>query len=250
VLTVGNILFGSGSDTLELLAGQISGNVAFGAGADTFLVNHGATYSGRVTDSDGALTLNVADGSLSLLGGTLNITSAAFGATSNLSVLLSPDAVETTRILASGAVSFADGAVVTPLIPTGLPQSGTQVFLTAAGGLTGGANVARSITGAGAPWVYNLAVGVAAGDPNSLEASFVLKSAEELGFNINQAAAFTPILDALRTDATAAAAFAALSEEVAFIDAYSDMLPNYSSAAAELAATAIQQGQGATTNRM
>ena len=66
----------------------------------------------------------------------------------------------------------------------------------------------------------------------------------------NQAIAFNPILEALRHDDAASAAFAALDNEYEFFDAYEDLMPNYAIGATEVAATAIQQVQSATSNRM
>jgi uncharacterized protein with beta-barrel porin domain len=43
---------------------------------------------------------------------------------------------------------------------------------------------------------------------------------------------------------------AAIPDEYEFFDAYEDLMPNYSSASTEIAATAIQQMQSATSNRM
>ncbi len=250
VRIVGDILFGTGADTINLLAGTIIGEVSLGAGADAFTIDNGARFTGRINDSDGALTLNVQDGILGLAGGTLNITSAYFSGDSDLAVLLSSTPADSTRIIASGQITFDAGAVITPVIPAGLPDTGSDTFLTANGGLVGASNVTRVITGAGAPWLYNLSIDTVSGDANSLEVNYVLKTATELNLNGNQTAAYAPVIEALRQDDVASAAFANLITEDTFFDAYQDLLPNYSSAAAELAATAIQQGQSATTNRM
>ncbi|MEJ0059482.1 MAG: autotransporter domain-containing protein [Terricaulis sp.] len=247
---VGEIRFGSGADTLNVAKGDVLGAISFGAGADTFILDNGAQYLGRVTDTDGALTINVIDGKLGLTGGTLNITSAHFGEDSDLGVVLSTDTALTTRIIASGSVTFDDGAVITPRIPQGLPDTGAHIFLTANGGLINGDAVERTLTGAGAPWIYDTKVEIVPTDANSLQASYTLKSASALGLDVNEAVAFNPILTALRTDDEASFAFANLVDETSFLDAYQDLLPNYASAAAELAATAIQQGQSASSNRL
>ncbi|MGE0742864.1 MAG: beta strand repeat-containing protein, partial [Hyphomonadaceae bacterium] len=151
VLIEGDILFGSGADTVNLLAGEIRGDIAFGAGADTFNIDDGAIYSGALTDSGGDLTLNVQDGTLNHAGGALNITSATFGDGSQLGVLISDVPAESTFIESTGAITFAAGSRIVPLVPEGLPASGTQVFLTANGGLIGVNNVTGPISGIGTP---------------------------------------------------------------------------------------------------
>lgn len=245
----GDVLFGSGGDTLNLLTGAMVGDVDFGAGANALNLDNDATFLGRIANA-GGLTINVADGALAVNGGTTNFNSAHFGTDSLLTVLLSANASETTHLISSGTITFDPGATITPLIPTGLPLSGSSVFLTANGGLIGAANVERTVTGAGAPWIYNLAVARPVGDPNSLEARYLLKTSTELGLNPNEAAAFTPILDALRLNDEASQAMANLNSQSEFEAAYDDLLPTFTSGATELAATAIQQSQSAATNRL
>ncbi|MFT3729604.1 MAG: autotransporter domain-containing protein [Terricaulis sp.] len=246
IQTIGDIKFGSGADTVNLQTGTITGNISFGAGADSMVVANGSTFTGRITDSDGALTMNV-NGTVSLKGGQTDITSATFGATSQLGVLLSATPSENTHIVSSGTVTFAAGARVLPAVPTGLPTSGTFTFLTANGGLIGGSNVTGNVTGTGVPFVYNLNI---AQTGNSLDASFILKTPTQLGLNSNQAIAFTPIINALRQDTTIADAFAGLTTQGQFDSAFGQLMPSYSSASAELATTAISQQQSATTNRL
>jgi uncharacterized protein with beta-barrel porin domain len=252
----GDVRFGGFNDTLNLLAGSIRGDVSFGNGADVFTVNNGATFTGSIRDLDGNLTINVVNGALNLEGsGLLNITSATFGANADLNVALSVNASETTNIVASGTVTFLPGAAVTMSVPVGLPDFGAQAFLTANGGMFGAANVVGPVTGTGAPFIYNTAITLANplaadGAPNALMASFDLKTAAELGLNTNQASAYTAIVEALRRDADAAAAMTAIETQSGFFDAYADLMPNYAPGATELAATAIQQMQSATSNRM
>jgi uncharacterized protein with beta-barrel porin domain len=250
VQIVGDVRLGSGADVVNLFAGLIDGDLSFGAGADTLNIDNGATYGGVLTDADGQLSINVTDGTLGLQGGTTNITSASFGTDSVLSLQLSETVGQSSRIVASGSVTFAPGALVTPVVPQGLPVSGSHVLLTANGGLIGGVNVERTITGAGSPFLYNLTVAIDPGDANSLVADYLLKTPGQLNLTANQAAAFAPLIDALRPNALAAAALAEIDSQVEFEEAYQDLMPSYASASTELAATAIQQSQAASSNRL
>ncbi len=246
VQILGDILFGSGNDTFNLLAGTATGDLSFGAGADIFNIDNGAVFTGHLTDSNGALTINVADGTLAHSGGTTNITSATFGADSVLQVFLSETPGESTFINASGTVTFDAGATLLPVVPVGLPNSGSQTILTA-GTLVGGANVEQTLSGDGVPYLYNISIDAVG---NSINAVYQMKTAAQLGLTANQTAAFLPMITALQAEDDASAAFAALDSQSDFFDAYTNLMPSYASAATELAATAIQQMQSATTNRM
>jgi len=237
VQIIGDIRFGAGDDTFNLLAGSVQGDLSFNAGADTFLIDGEAIFSGRLDDSDGSLSINVNDGTLELLGGDVNgevnITNATFGADSTLRLRLGSTAPTSTLIQASGTVTFLAGATLAPLVPTGLPDSATVVFLTA-NSLVGGANVVNpNVTGSGVPFVYNLGIELtnpmaADGAANGLQASYQLKSAAQLGLTTNQGLAFDPIIDALRLDANAVAAFTSLGTQAEFDDAYEDLMPSFS----------------------
>ncbi len=253
VQIVGAIRLGSGADVVNLAAGLIDGDISFGTGADSFTVSNGAQYAGRLSDADGLLTLNLSNGRVALEGGTLNLGNATFGdglaVTGDdavLSVLLSTTLSESTLIAASGSVAFGTDARIDLVAPSGLPISGSHTFLTAAS-LTGAANVERSFSGAGSPWLYNFQIAAVG---NSLVASYLLKTPGQLNLNANQSLAFTPLINAIRPNAAASAALAALDSQADFIDAYQDLMPSYASASAELATTAIQQSQGATSNRL
>lgn len=250
----GDVRLGAFADTFNIFAGTVAGNIAFGNGADALNINTGGIYTGRITDTDGALTINVQQGTLNYSGGALNITSATFGANSVFNATLSGVPANTTNIVASGAVTFAPGARVNPVVPAGLPTFGTQTFLTANGGMFGAANVVGAVNPTNSPYLYTVSVGttnpIVEGAANALTATFALRTPAQLGLSANQAIAFDPILAAVRLDSGAATALAGITSQYEFFDAYEDLMPNYASGATEVAVTAIQQMQSATSNRM
>jgi uncharacterized protein with beta-barrel porin domain len=250
---VGDIRFGLGNDTFDLLSGTAVGDVAFNAGLDTFNIGGGAAFTGHITDTDGNLDITVGQGTLTYMGGTLQADDITFGAQSQFNAVLSSVPLETTNITAD-TVTFAAGAVINPIVPEGLPTFGTQTFLTATNSMTGAANVIGVVGSANSPYLYDVSIGTANpivdGTPNALQVTFELRTAAELGLSANQAIALDPILTALRLDTDASAAMAAITSQYEFFDAYEDLLPNYAEGATEIAATAIQQMQSATSNRM
>jgi hypothetical protein len=244
----GDIRLGGFADTISLGAGSIIGDIEFDAGADIFNITNGAVYRGIISDSGGDLTLNITDGTLDLQGGQVNISAATFGADSVLGVVLSQTPANSTLVTASGQITFVAGAEILPVVPVGLPTSDTITFLVATGGFVDAANVLGVISGPGTSFLYNQEIVLAA--PTEMALDFILKTPAELGLNNNQGIAFNPILDALRLNVDAATALAAIDNEFDFFDAYEDLMPSFSSSATELAATAIQQMQSATTNRL
>lgn len=250
-IILGDIFLGAFADTINLQAGGISGDISFGSGLDQFNID-GAEYVGAILD-DGGLDISVLDGILHLTGGGAHINDAGFGLGSSLIVDLSGNPLDAPVIQADGVVTFAADAIVLPVVPTGLIEA-TQIFLTA-GSMFGGNNVTGVVDGEGTPFIYNLSIaltnpGAAEGDANGLAATYEIKSAAQLGLTDNQAAALDPIIHALQQDDLASNAFISLEDQASFIDAYQDLMPSYASAAAEVATTAIQQMQSATSNRL
>ncbi len=256
-LISGEVLLGSGNDTITLLAGIGVGDWSFGAGADSFVLNGDASFAGVLDDVDGTLNLDVlGESTLRLNGGTnLQAATVDFGADATfVPVLIAGDPA----LIVAGTVTFAgdltNHASILPVIPAGLLED-TQVFLTATGGMTGGNLVSGLVTGEGVPFVYNVEISLtddlaADGAPNSLQAAYTLKTPVQLGLTDNETTAFDPIIDALRTDDDASAALTGLDSADEFFDAYEDLMPSFSSAATEVSATAVQQMQAATGNRL
>ncbi|KAK0351444.1 hypothetical protein LTR94_024947, partial [Friedmanniomyces endolithicus] len=74
---IGAVRLGSGSDVFNVENGTVIGDISFGAGADRFSISGGAVVSGAITDSDGALDIDISKG-------TLNATQATATSISNL----------------------------------------------------------------------------------------------------------------------------------------------------------------------
>ncbi|GLQ21928.1 autotransporter domain-containing protein [Algimonas porphyrae] len=120
----GDILLGSGDDTLISTAGFIAGDIDFGAGDDTLSLNNTA-FSGGLSNQDG-LEITVANDSLLALTSAqpVSITSASFDGTSTFTPLVDGDAGTASTLQATGAISFAAGAQINPTL-TNLINSDT-----------------------------------------------------------------------------------------------------------------------------
>lgn len=242
---IGDILFGAGADTFGVYAGTVTGDVNFGAGADIFVLEN-ASYAGRLQDADGQLSITVTNADMSLDAGTLALTSATFGSGAVLSVTLSETGG--TYLDASGSVIFSDGASIVALVPTSLPDSGDFVFLRAQN-LIGASHVIGPAGSGAAPYLYDLSIEVSSGDANALQASYVRKTAADLGLNLNEIAIYEPLIAALRQDADASAAMVSLMSKASFEAAYADLMPTFTTAASDLSQAALDTQQKTVIDR-
>ena len=219
----GDVLFGSGDDRLELLAGTFSGTMSFGAGADSLILDGGATASGSLSDADGRLALDIRDGRLAVANsGVMTISSLSVGAKGVLAVNIDP-AVTTTRFNVTGAATIATGAQVDVTL-TGLSRGSKSFQVLQAGSLSVGQAGATLV---GAPFLYqtSLRADTSAG---ALYVDLRPKSAAELGLNRSGAQAYAAVFEALDKDESIEQAFLAQKTQAGFQGLYDQMLPDHS----------------------
>lgn len=219
----GDLLFGSGNDRLELLAGTFAGTMSFGAGADSLVLDGGATAAGRISDSDGRLGIDVRDGRLAMANTeTLTITSLNLGAKGVLAVSVDPT-VSNTRLNVTGAATVDSGAQVDVTL-TSLSRGAKSFQIVQAQSLTVGQ---AGATLAGAPFLYNanLRADTTAG---ALYVDLRPKTATELGLNRSAAQAYDAVFASLDKDDAIEQAFLAQKTQAGFQGLYDQMLPDHS----------------------
>ncbi len=107
----GAIRLGSGADTVDVRNGLIIGDISFGDGADSLLVSGGALVRGALSDTDGALDIDVSDGTLEgRHTSALNLSSLNVAADGTLVVTLDPTNSSVGTFNVSGTANLADGA--------------------------------------------------------------------------------------------------------------------------------------------
>ncbi|MDB5468024.1 MAG: autotransporter, partial [Phenylobacterium sp.] len=224
---VGDVLFGAGDDRLELLGGTLTGAMAFGAGADTLVLAGGASATGRLTDTDGRLTLDIREGRLSVTNtDTVQLTTLSIGAKGVLAVNIDPAANTGTSFKVSGVASLATGAQV-DLSLASLLKSAKSYEIIRAGSLQAGA---LTTTLAGAPYLYAASLRTDAA-ANALVVDLRPKTAAELGLNRSGAEAYGAVFNALDKDRAVQAAFLAQKTQAGFAGLYDQMLPDHSGGA-------------------
>ena len=219
----GDVLFGSGDDRLELSAGTLTGTMSFGAGADTLSITGGATATGRIVDTDGRLTIDVADGRLAVSNAeVVRLTSLSLGTKGVLAVSIDPS-VTSARFNVAGAATIATGAQI-DLTLTGISRGTKSYQIVQAQSLTVGQ---AGATLAGAPYLYQASLRADAA-ANGLFVDVRPKTASELGLNRSGAQAFDAVFASLDKDDAIEQAFLAQKTEAGFDGLYDQMLPDHS----------------------
>lgn len=220
---VGDVLFGSGADRLELTAGTLKGAMSFGAGADSLVITGGATATGRIVDTDGRLSIDVTEGTLAVTNSApLNLTSLNVGSKGVLSVAIDPGATAA-RFNVAGAVTIATGAQLDVTL-TGISRGNQSYQIIQAQSLTAGQ---AGATLAGAPYLYQAALrtDVAA---KAVYVDVRPKTAAELGLNRSGTQAYDAVFASLDKDEDIEAAFLAQDTQAGFDALYDQMLPDHS----------------------
>ncbi len=247
----GDILLGSGADVLNIAAGSIEGDIAFGAGADRLAVSGDGHVTGSLSDSDGQLDIQLADNAVLTITGpaNYNVTSASFNDTATYSPFIDPATGDSSVMIASGTVSFADGTSIAPRLGTVLANPSTSFTIVQAGTLNLGANFGTG-RGTNSPYLYNTSLARDPNNPNTLIMTLDLRNAQELGLDQVQEAAFAAAFEALRNSDALGAAFVGLTDETSFFAAYNQLLPEFSGAARHFVLANVDGATGAVGSHL
>ena len=248
---LGDILLGSGDDTLNVAAGSVTGDISFGGGADTLALSGSSTVTGVINDTDGALDIIVADNSRLAITGpdNINATSINIDGTSTYSPFINPDTGEVSLLTASGTATFQDGAVIDPRLATVLDSTSASFTIVDAGTLAIGGDI-NTLRGDNSPYLYNTSFVRDPNDANTLIMTLDLRSTSELGLDIQQAAAFTSAFEALQTTDELGAAFVGLTDQTSFNAAYNQLLPEFAASARQFVLANVDGSVGAVGSHL
>lgn len=223
----GDILLGTGDDTVSFLAGSVLGNLDFNAGGGSLTIDNGAVYSGGLTASGALSSVNVTKGSLiDTSATTIHTGSLNVGAESTLVFSADPTHGTSTQFAVSGAANIASGAKL-GLNLLSLP-TGTQSFTVidaAPGGLSVGGADSTLLTQTPFLVIANAHTDTANGD---LTIDVRRRTAEEAGFNRAEASAYDAVYDDLSVDGGIQRAFLAQQTQQGLLGLYDQMLPDHS----------------------
>jgi hypothetical protein len=230
---VGDIYLGNGSNTVNLLAGTVSGALSMGGGpTGSVTIDNGAIYAGAFTYTGGALALNVNNGTFdnsSPSASPTGVSNVAYklsslnvGSAGVLYFGVDPVNNRAAQFLVSGTANIASGAQIGLTFISN--ATGPQTYtLVQAGTLNLGSNTALN---GPVPYMFNasLTSNAAAG---TISAVISPKTAAQLGLNPSQSAALLPTYQALTGDSGLQSAFLNQYTRSGFLSVYNQVLPDY-----------------------
>jgi hypothetical protein len=250
----GTVRLGSGDDSFTATAGGIIGGIDFGAGNDSLTLND-TEFAGTLTNS-GGLDISVENnGVLSVVGSTpVDITSASFDETSTFRPSLDGATGQASTLQATGAISFAAGATVNPilnnLINAGSGFSSTDFTVASASNLTIGDLSALNAADDGSflfDTVYSQ-VG------ETLVVTVDLRDAEALGLDVTQtgiaSSVYNATLQALQSNSELGNEIANLGTASEFYGAYNQLLPEFAAASRQFVVANVDGAVGAVANHL
>lgn len=245
-LIEGDIRLGSGADLINIQAGKVDGDIDFGGGADTLRIDGGANVAGALSGAQG-LSIRVGDGVLQLENaGVVTVQDARFGSDSELRLLFDGDTIA--RLEAEGLIHFEDGAAVAPRLDSLIGEGGVFDIISAEKLQIDG-SLEDLAVGEGS-FLYNSSLAVSPDDPNTLTLTLTRKTAGQLGLNANEAQAYDSAFAALASQSDIAQAFANIDNQEDFLDAYQQLLPDFSGAALQFVVNSVDGATGAVGNRL
>ncbi|MBW8734866.1 MAG: autotransporter outer membrane beta-barrel domain-containing protein, partial [Asticcacaulis sp.] len=198
---LGQILLGSGNDTLTSSGGYIYGTVDWGAGTGTFSLSDAAAYRGKMTSSgDIAMDIDGKSSALFLADSAVKLSTLHVGDGSKLALTLDTATPSTPIFTASGAITFDDGAELY-LSPTTLITDPTTFTLMTASRISLGTMTTATLDGF-IPYLYHAALATNAAN-TTLSVEFRLRNQAEGGYSDNEYLALKPVLAAISQDSEA-----------------------------------------------
>ena len=225
-ILAGSVLLGSGADVVNFQNGLAFSDISFGAGADQLNITGGAVVRGALSDSDGLLNVNIANGTLDARQqAPLAVSGLNIGADGTLIVTLDPANRTNSGFRVNGTATLADGAGL-GIRFTSLLQSAQRFNVIDANTLNFGA-IDTAAVQSNSPYLFvvNAGADVAAGD---VYIDARRRTAAEAGLITVEAQAFDAFYAALDDNSALLNAFLSQTNRGEFINLYEQILPDHS----------------------
>ena len=262
-LIIGDILLGSGNDSLIVSAGTIAGDVDFGGGNDTLALSGGSVFAGAI-ENTASLDLSVTGGSTLAVGSanTIQVSNAVIDSTSVYRPVINGATGNATTLNSAGTIEFEAGASINPILESIIGTNTFDYTLASATNLTIG-DIA-SLGAGDSPFLYSTSLSLS--DPNTLVVTLDLRDPNAsvanggLGLDSVQAAAFGsvvngvfqggPVIEALAASPELGNAFSNITEAGDFYAAYNQILPEFAGAAKQFVLANVDGAVGAVGSHL
>jgi hypothetical protein len=269
-ITNGDILLGSGDDTITSSAGVIVSNVDFGGGDATLALSGGSIFGGEITNVD-SLDLSVTEGSIFTIANAepVTVSNALFDETSTFRPVINGATGGASSLIGTGDITFEAGATVFPILSNIIGTNVVEYTIASADNLTIG-DLATLSEGA-SPFLYDTSLAISASDPNTLVVTLDLRDPGlsvadgGLGLDAVQQAAFGsfvadgaggrsfdagPVFEALSTTSAIGDAFANIDNSSEFYAAINQVLPEFGAAAKQFVLANVDGSVGAVGSHL
>lgn len=220
-IIAGDILLGSGNDTVQIQAGSVVGGLDFGAGSGALSIDGGGAFRGALS-AGGPLAINVNNGTLEDQSATtVAASSLAVGANGVLTFAADPAHGAATRFDVAGQASIAAGGRL-GLYMNSLPTGPVSYTVLSASSLSVGAS-AGDLT-ASAPYLF-----VATFTPDLNAGTITLnlrrRTAQEANLTASEAAVLDPVYSAIAKDSGIQRAFLSQTDRAGLVGVLDQMMP-------------------------
>lgn len=222
----GAVKLGSGADTVSIENGFVEGDIFFGNGADSLSISGDSLVRSEISDADGALSINIADGTLDSLRTTaLDLTSLEIGSEGRLLISLDPENGTGGTFNVSGTATLATGAELGVRFNS-LLTAPNRYNLIDAGTLNLGV-VDLSVIGDNSPFLYVVEAGT--DQTNGIVFADVRqRTSAEAGMIGAESSIYDAFYSALSRDEDVRNAFLAQVNRDDFFNLYEQLLPESS----------------------
>ena len=221
---VGDILLGSGPNTVDFEGGTVTGALSLGGAASSLTVGGTGIYTGAVSYTGSQLAVTVgAGGTLSLTNPTtLNLSQLTVGPTGVVRFAVDAAAGTATLLNVSGAANIASGAKIGLNVLT-TSSTAETLTLVKSGQLTVGAIDTSQL--AALPYLVSANL-VANPTPGTLQVTIVRRTAAQLGLNSSEASALNGVANGVNSQPALASALLGQTTQAGFASTFRQLLPD------------------------
>jgi hypothetical protein len=228
---VGDVLFGSGDDSLDLQGGTLQAtSVDFGAGNDSLILSNSSSFRSALS---GVENVTVEDSTLRIIStDPVNLDQLSLSGSSNLAIQLDTEAdFSAPRLSSTGQTSVAAASSISVEMD-GPFLDQLNVQLIQAGTLVWGDGT--EVPELSAPAIYERVVATSG---TAVDLQLSAKSADSLGLGTNEANALPAFLSIAEKNETVGTALTSYYDQQALVDDFNLLFPDYSDSVLRFLAT-------------